>query len=509
VSKGGTGDGQTTHYNGLGQRIGFISHFAFGSAQTNLTLDVQPGLHQTIKSVQGSNIKRYVFDPQGIQRQQLSSGSWQYMITDGLGSVRAVVDSNLNPVRSQHFAPYGTIFGSVGSTQTDFYFTGEPVDRNGLYLRARYYMSQLGVFPSLDPVEGGIGDARTVNRYAYVQANPVNYLDPHGKDPRVPVVDCPDGGTFDSHTGKCCYDYIAGQAIAYASSYKASVNPNYCGFNYVNPFGPSMADNKCSGGTDCANFVSQALVAGGLPMTQGWYCHGTICGKDGKSPTWAGAQQNQGLPLYLRNLIGAIDVHPTTSEISISGIPTGETIENLQSSPYYGTYDPIVQQSIFDVASVLVNDVRLSVGDMLYTDTPTIQHTALIVGWGPYLTSWQEVYEFVEQGKGVTHTCDTKSSDYSPGAQCSGLSDVRTSCCSVPYVIDHGNHFLYGKDENGNNPAWAAGPKPYYALKWGAPFFASSGEYIQSSSSTSAASKNWGFVHLPQRVCFSPIELTI
>ena len=48
------------------------------------------------------------------------------------------------------------------------------IDANELvYLRARYYASALGVFASLDPVEG-------VNRYQYVGANPINTVDPSG-----------------------------------------------------------------------------------------------------------------------------------------------------------------------------------------------------------------------------------------------------------------------------------------------------------------------------------------
>jgi len=43
-----------------------------------------------------------------------------------------------------------------------------------LYLRARYYLPGLGVFPSLDPVEEG-------NRYGYVGRNVVNRVDPSGK----------------------------------------------------------------------------------------------------------------------------------------------------------------------------------------------------------------------------------------------------------------------------------------------------------------------------------------
>ncbi len=53
-------------------------------------------------------------------------------------------------------------------------YTGEMVDANALvYLRARYYHPGVGVFTSLDPVEG-------VNRYQYVASNPVNWADPSG-----------------------------------------------------------------------------------------------------------------------------------------------------------------------------------------------------------------------------------------------------------------------------------------------------------------------------------------
>ncbi len=53
-------------------------------------------------------------------------------------------------------------------------FTGELMDANELvYLRARYYHPGLGVFMSLDPVEG-------VNRYQYVSSNPINRTDASG-----------------------------------------------------------------------------------------------------------------------------------------------------------------------------------------------------------------------------------------------------------------------------------------------------------------------------------------
>jgi RHS repeat-associated protein len=81
----------------------------------------------------------------------------------------------------QHYTPYGEPFGQAGTFQSPFAFTGEPVDGNGLViLRARYYNPALGVFPSLDPVEGMVRQTMSLNQYGYVAENPVNLTDPSG-----------------------------------------------------------------------------------------------------------------------------------------------------------------------------------------------------------------------------------------------------------------------------------------------------------------------------------------
>lgn len=55
------------------------------------------------------------------------------------------------------------------------------VEANNLvYLRARYYDPALGRFPNLDPVEGTMENPQSLNRYSYVQDNPVNLTDPSG-----------------------------------------------------------------------------------------------------------------------------------------------------------------------------------------------------------------------------------------------------------------------------------------------------------------------------------------
>ncbi len=151
---------------------------------TDYLLDVQPGLAKVIATMTGANTTRFVHE-RGLLSQQDSNGNWQWMVADGLGSVRGVVDgTGFDPAYSVHYAPYGQPWGEQGTEQTPFGFTGEPTDDNGLvHLRARYYNPALGVFPSLDPLEGILQQAMSLNRYAYVAGNVVNAVDPSGNAP--------------------------------------------------------------------------------------------------------------------------------------------------------------------------------------------------------------------------------------------------------------------------------------------------------------------------------------
>ncbi len=94
-------------------------------------LDLQPALSLVLAETQGANVTRYVHAPRGIHAQKDSAGNWEWMVNDSLGSVREVVDNNLNVLWSNSFDPYGTGFGAVGTSQIEFGFTGEPTDNNG------------------------------------------------------------------------------------------------------------------------------------------------------------------------------------------------------------------------------------------------------------------------------------------------------------------------------------------------------------------------------------------
>ncbi len=50
-------------------------------------------------------------------------------------------------------------------------------------MRQRYYSSELKRFVNQDVVKGSLGNSQSLNRYSYVQGNPVSYTDPFGLSP--------------------------------------------------------------------------------------------------------------------------------------------------------------------------------------------------------------------------------------------------------------------------------------------------------------------------------------
>jgi RHS repeat-associated protein len=93
------------------------------------------------------------------------------------------------------YLPYGTENAPANFTSTcstRYKFTGyerdEETDYNNLghgldYAFARYYNPRLARFMSADPLAGDIADPQSLNRYAYVGNNPINFTDPTGMDP--------------------------------------------------------------------------------------------------------------------------------------------------------------------------------------------------------------------------------------------------------------------------------------------------------------------------------------
>ena len=85
---------------------------------------------------------------------------------------RQEVDAVGMVLASGDYQPFGTLENVQGVFGLPFRFTGEETDSNELvHLRKRYYVPQLGIFPSLDPVEGAINRPMSLNAYTWDRAN--------------------------------------------------------------------------------------------------------------------------------------------------------------------------------------------------------------------------------------------------------------------------------------------------------------------------------------------------
>jgi RHS repeat-associated protein len=170
-------------YDGLGNRIS-RSLGTTSPTVTKYLLDLQPSLAVMLADTTGASVNRYVHGPMGIHAQKDTSGNWEWMAQDGLGSVRGVLDNAVGVLWTGSPAPYGVYFGEVGTRQSPYLFTGEYTDPTAglVHLRARDYNPALGVFTALDPFEGETCRPMSLNGYSYAEGNSVNWTDPSGKN---------------------------------------------------------------------------------------------------------------------------------------------------------------------------------------------------------------------------------------------------------------------------------------------------------------------------------------
>jgi RHS repeat-associated protein len=161
-------------YNGLGDRL----QQTMNGAVTNYTLDLNAGLTQVLTD--GTNTYTY-----GLGRisQEQSGNDPEYFLTDALGSVRQVTSPSGQVTYAKSYDPYGVVTQASGTGQSVYGFTGESQDSyiKLIYLRSRMYSPVTGRFTSKDSWLGDYNRPISLNRWNYVEGNPINYSDPSGR----------------------------------------------------------------------------------------------------------------------------------------------------------------------------------------------------------------------------------------------------------------------------------------------------------------------------------------
>ena len=131
----------------------------------------------------GKPTKYYVYGL-GLISEESADGSYKVFHYDYRGSTIALTDEDGEVTDTYVYGTYGELEGHEGTSAVRFRYNGRDgvqTDSTGLYyMRARYYNPEIKRFINQDVLLGGIEDSTSLNRYSYVNGNPVNHIDPFG-----------------------------------------------------------------------------------------------------------------------------------------------------------------------------------------------------------------------------------------------------------------------------------------------------------------------------------------
>lgn len=114
---------------------------------------------------------------------QLGENTYYYHF-DRRGSTVAMTDLQEDVVNSYKYDIYGELIEEVENVYNSLQYNGQYgvyTDDNGLYyMRSRYYSPEIKRFINRDVIAGSILESQSLNRFAYVNGNPISFIDPFG-----------------------------------------------------------------------------------------------------------------------------------------------------------------------------------------------------------------------------------------------------------------------------------------------------------------------------------------
>ena len=230
-----------------------------GDKVRTFTYDTVDKLSRLVYMTDNGEVVKFVYGDGLIGEER--SGAFRTYHFDYRGSTVAISNDCGSVSDRFEYDSYGQMTSHIGSGGVIFGYNGRDgvvTDENGLiYMRARYYAPSLKRFVNADIIAGEISNAVTLNRYAYANGNPVSNVDPFGL-------------AADNKGVK----YNRNASIKYAKKWSSEENGHkgYAWgfldrlFNKRNPEYYNYSSN-------CANFVSQCLSAGGVEMTDDWHSY--------------------------------------------------------------------------------------------------------------------------------------------------------------------------------------------------------------------------------------------
>jgi|GEM_PF-1746823 len=176
-----TAGGVSSSYDPEGRRVAYTT----SAGTTGLVFDTLPLLDRVLAKVApDESVTKYVYADFGLLYEDSAAGGFKAYHYDTRGSTIAITDEDEEVIDTFSYGPFGEPIDRTGTTDTPFRFDGQfgvQTDPNGLLcMRARFYHPQLRRFVSQDSFLGNPGDPLSLNRYAFVNGDPVSLVDPTG-----------------------------------------------------------------------------------------------------------------------------------------------------------------------------------------------------------------------------------------------------------------------------------------------------------------------------------------
>ena len=169
---------------------------------------------------------RYVYGMGLVAREDAGAtgDGYQVYVYDSRGSTLALVSEAGEVTDRYAYDPFGRLINHSGESANPFLYCGRygaMDDGTGLvFLRARYYDPAILRFVEPDYLFGDLLRPQTLNRYAYVTGNPVQWIDPLGLDKNKGDDD--DGSSFwdlFKNTATVLIPIVVGSAGAAATNF--------------------------------------------------------------------------------------------------------------------------------------------------------------------------------------------------------------------------------------------------------------------------------------------------
>jgi len=133
---------------------------------------------------ESGDVVRYVYGHGLISREDGDGGNYRVYHYDSRGSTVALTDETGSLTDAYSYAPFGQLTQVVGSTPNPFRYNGRDGVMSGddglYYMRARFYQPEALRFLGRDSLLGDVLVGQSLNRYAFVEGDPVGFVDPRG-----------------------------------------------------------------------------------------------------------------------------------------------------------------------------------------------------------------------------------------------------------------------------------------------------------------------------------------